>query len=382
VRALRLDFTAEPPLSLVEVEPPVPPARGDWVRLRPRLTGICGSDVSLLKFSSSLFLAPYVDLPATLGHEILAEDEDGRRVVVDTILGCEALGRDEPCTPCAGLEPQNCRRFGEDAGGLIGYADTVGGGWSDELVVPRANAFEVPEGLEDERAVLMEPTAVSVHAVLLAPVRAPVLVVGAGIIGLTTIAAVRALAPDAEITALAKHEHQAAAAEAAGAAVVMVDADGSHSETLARASGARLAGPSLQQPTVAGGFGTVFECVGSSPAVDLAFRFTEERGTTVLVGGSAYADGLDLSPTWVKELRVLGSYCYGYEEVEGERVRTFELVRRLVADGRLDLGNWMTHVFSLEDHVPALEAAMGKASGALKVAFTPLGPSGDGAGRT
>jgi threonine dehydrogenase-like Zn-dependent dehydrogenase len=29
----------------------------------------------------------------------------------------------------------------------------------------------------------------------------------------------------------------------------------------------------------------VFECVGSTPAVDLAFRFTAEGGTTDLVGG-------------------------------------------------------------------------------------------------
>jgi threonine dehydrogenase-like Zn-dependent dehydrogenase len=61
-------------------------------------------------------------------------------------------------------------------------------------------------------------------------------------------------------------------------------------------------------------------------------------------------------------------------------MRTFELVNRLVADGRLVLGDWVTHVFGLEDHVPALEAAMGKASGALKVAFTPFGPSGTRAG--
>ncbi len=382
MRALRLDFTAEPPLSMQDVEPPTPPALGDWVRLRPRLAGICGTDMSLLKFESSMFFAPFVDVPATLGHEILADDPDGRRVVVDAILGCEALGRDDRCPPCADRRPENCRRFGEDAGGVVGYADTVGGGWSDELVAPRSNVFEVPDVVEDERAVLFEPAAVAVHAALLTPVRPPVLVVGAGVIGLTVIAAVRALFPEAELVALAKHGHQAAAAAAAGAAVVRTDGDGAHSEALARASGARLAGPSLEQPTVAGGFSTVFECVGSSAAVDLAFRFTEERGTTVLVGGPTYANGLDLSPTWAKELRVLGSYCYGYEEVEGERIRTFELVRRMVADGRLDLGKWVTHVFTLEDHGPALEAAMGKASGALKVAFDPRRPSGTGAGRT
>jgi len=327
--------------------------------------------VSLLRFSSSMFLAPLMDLPATLGHEIVADDEDGRRVTVDVVLGCEALGREDRCPPCAAFQPQGCRRFGEDAGGVIGYADTTGGGWSEDMVAPWTNVFEVPAELTDTQAALLEPAAVSLHAALLAPVRPPVLVVGAGVVGLTAVAALRALDPGLEIVALAKHAHQAVAAEEAGATAVRIRADGSHAEELAAGSGARLAGPSVDQPTVAGGFATVFECVGATPAVDLAFRFTQERGTTVLVGGSAYAEGLDLAPTWAKELRILGSYCYGYEEVEGERIRTFDLLHRLVAEGRLRLGEWVTHRFALEDYAAALGAALGKGSGALKVAFEP-----------
>lgn len=82
MRALQLDFSEVPPISLREVEPPTTPGAG-WVRLRPRLSGICGSDVNLLSFAASMYLAPYVDLPATLGHEIVATTEDGERVVVD-----------------------------------------------------------------------------------------------------------------------------------------------------------------------------------------------------------------------------------------------------------------------------------------------------------
>jgi threonine dehydrogenase-like Zn-dependent dehydrogenase len=52
----------------------------------------------------------------------------------------------------------------------------------------------------------------------------------------------------------------------------------------------------------------------------------------------------------------------------------------LVADGPLDLGKWVTHVFALEDLARALEAARGKAGGALKVAFAPHRPGGVGAG--
>ncbi|HXJ66114.1 MAG TPA: hypothetical protein VNN79_20320 [Actinomycetota bacterium] len=62
-------------------------------------------------------------------------------------------------------------------------------------------------------------------------------------------------------------------------------------------------------------------------------------------------------------------------------MRTFDLVTRWAAEGRLDLGKWVTHTFALEEHGPALEAAMGKGSGALKVTFAPRRPSGAGAGR-
>jgi threonine dehydrogenase-like Zn-dependent dehydrogenase len=83
------------------------------------------------------------------------------------------------------------------------------------------------------------------------------------------------------------------------------------------------------------------------------------------------AGGLDLAPTWSRELEIVGSYCYGYETWEGERVRTFDLLIDLVSSGRFPLGDWLTHTFALEDHAAALEAAMGKASGAIKVAFRP-----------
>ncbi|MBI4260770.1 MAG: zinc-binding dehydrogenase [Actinobacteria bacterium] len=372
MRALQLDFAEVPPLALHEVEPPPLPGDG-WARLRPRLTGICGSDVGLLSLHQSMYLAPYMDLPATLGHEILADDEDGRRVVVDTVLGCEALGRtgDEACPPCVAGFPEVCRRFGEDQGALIGFSAGVGGGWSEELVAPRANLFPVPEDLPDERAVLLEPAAVMLHAVLLRPIRSPALVVGAGLLGLSGAAVLRALDPSVEVVVLAKHEHQARAAEEAGATAVRLREDGGHNERLAELSGARLAGPSIDRPTVTGGFPVVLECVGNDAAVDLSFRMAEERGTVVLVGGSAYARELDLAPTWSRELEIVGSYCYGWERWEGERIRTFDLVLDLVRDGRLRPGEWVTHTFGLEEHPAALAAAMSKSGGALKVCFRP-----------
>ena len=58
------------------------------------------------------------------------------------------------------------------------------------------------------------------------------LVVGAGIIGLASVAALKALFPRCQVTVLARHAHQAGAATACGADhVVMTDSANGHYES-------------------------------------------------------------------------------------------------------------------------------------------------------
>ena len=67
----RTFFARLAPLRLQEMEfsPPGPA----WVVLRPRLCGICGSDLRLLKGAESFLLEPYASMPAVLGHEVVGE---------------------------------------------------------------------------------------------------------------------------------------------------------------------------------------------------------------------------------------------------------------------------------------------------------------------
>ena len=67
----RTFFAGVAPLKLQEIafSPPGPA----WVVLRPRLCGICGSDLRLLKGAESFLLEPYASMPAVLGHEVVAE---------------------------------------------------------------------------------------------------------------------------------------------------------------------------------------------------------------------------------------------------------------------------------------------------------------------
>ncbi len=191
------------PLRLLEIDPPELPAPG-WRRLRPRLTGICGSDLATLDGTSSRYFEPIVTFPFVPGHEIVGELADGpdagTRVVVEPVLGCAARGVLPPCAPCAAGHKDLCEHLtlGHVHPGLqTGYCADTGGGWSEELVVHESQLRPVPDELSDEAAVIVEPTACAVHAVLRAAI-APgerIVVLGAGTLGLLCIAKIHRTRP-------------------------------------------------------------------------------------------------------------------------------------------------------------------------------------------
>src|SRR6185312_9142636 len=114
---------------------------------------------------------------------------------------------------CAAGEHSRCTHFTDGAvapGMLLGTTRDLGGSWGERFVAHESQVVPVPDGMSDEEAVLVEPFACSVHAVRanLPPDGARVLVIGGGSIGLLTTAALRALAPRAEVTMLARHEFQ------------------------------------------------------------------------------------------------------------------------------------------------------------------------------
>jgi threonine dehydrogenase-like Zn-dependent dehydrogenase len=88
------------PLRLTDVDPPELPGPG-WKRVRPRLAGICGSDLATVDGQSSRYFEPIVSFPFVPGHEVVGELEDGTRVVVQPTLTCAARGVEPLCAQCA-----------------------------------------------------------------------------------------------------------------------------------------------------------------------------------------------------------------------------------------------------------------------------------------
>ncbi|HET9443608.1 MAG TPA: zinc-binding dehydrogenase [Acidimicrobiales bacterium] len=342
------------PLRLADVDEPEPPGAG-WVRVRPRLSGICGSDLATIDGHSSRYFEPIVSFPFVPGHEVVGDLDDGRRVVVQPVLACAPRGIDPPCPSCAAGQVNRCQRiaFGDLEPGLqTGYCADTGGGWSVSLVAHESQLHLVPEAMSDEAAVLVEPTACAVHAARSVPAGS-VAVIGAGTLGLLTIAALRDLdRPVGRLLATAKHPEQRRLARDLGADLVV------EPDALGRA--VRSATRSLRVGgQLTGGIDNVVDCVGSEASIRQALSVVAPGGTVVVVGMPATVS-IDLTTLWHREISLRG--CYAYDRSD------FEAAFDLVAAAGLE--RLLSATYPLDRYRDAIEhAAAAGTRGAVKIAF-------------
>jgi threonine dehydrogenase-like Zn-dependent dehydrogenase len=366
------------PLQLEETQDPELPTP-EWVRVRPLLSGICGSDLGTLSSENSPYFSPITSPPFVMGHEILgevAEDNSGfqagERVLVEPALGCRVRGMEPPCPYCASGRHALCLNVakGDISPGIqTGFCHDTGGGWSrGTLVVHSSQLHRVPDPVPDEAAVAVEPLACAVHAALgSAPGPDDTsLVIGAGSVGLFTVAALRHLTRAGRIICVAKHERQREEARRLGADEVVYPRD--TYTTLPGMLGTEAYEPELGKPVVMGGADRVFECVGSPRTIEDALRLTKPGGGVALVGMPGARSGLDLTALWYKEITLKGTYAYGAEEYNGEMTTSFALALRLAP--KIELENLVGPLFPLQDYREAISAARSAGrEGRIKIAF-------------
>jgi threonine dehydrogenase-like Zn-dependent dehydrogenase len=353
------------PLRLTDTDPVPLPGPG-WVRIRPRLAGICGSDLATIDGRSSRYFEPIVSFPFVPGHEVVADTDDGSRIVLEPVLGCVARGIDPPCPACTRGDLGNCERlaFGHLEPGLqSGFCADTGGGWSTFMVAHESQLHAVPEDMDDDDAVMVEPTACAVHAALRAGVDDGdvVAVLGAGTLGLLTVAAVRRYTGAGTILAAAKHPVQRALAADLGADTVC---EPDELPRLVR----RITGSMAYGNQLTGGADGVLDCVGSDTSIQQSLAVVKPRGRVTLVGMPAVVK-LNLTTLWHRETAIVGAYAYGTETLaSGERRRTFDMAFELVRSARL--GRLVSAMYPLADYKAAIEhAASAGRRGAVKVAF-------------
>lgn len=377
-RVKGLDTSRLSPLQLEEVPEPKLPTPA-WVRVKPLLSGICGSDLGTLSAESSPYFSPLTSPPFVMGHEILGEivqDNSnfsaGERVVVEPALGCVVRGIEPPCAYCASGRYALCVNVakGDISPGIqTGFCGDTAGGWSEgTLVAHPSQLYRVSDEVPDEAAVAIEPLACAVHAALkLDPgLDETTVVIGAGSVGLFVVAALRQLTNAGHVICVAKHERQRREALRLGADEVVHPKE-TYGE-LPKILGAERYRPELGKPVVMGGAENIFECVGAPGTIEDAVRLCAPGGEVALVGMPGARSCLDLTALWYKEIELAGTYAYGIEEYRGERVKSFELAMKIAPE--IKLASLVGPRFRLRQYREAIAAARTSGrNGHVKVVF-------------
>ena len=352
----------------------------DWVRLRPRLGGICGSDVSLVTLHAppDYFGRGLIVEPLVLGHENVsdllergpdaADVPTGARFNVDPIIPCAARGIDPPCPSCRDGQLCACWNVAEPEprlGFSLGHSGAVGGSWADAFVAHKSQLVPVPDALSDEQAVLVDPLSCSVHTVLRRPPTADdrdVLVTGCGLIGLGIIASLRILGFQGRLFATARYPYQADLARQFGADEVWTGAHLRQKNLMRRVAdvfGLHVVKGAFGKPVVLGGVDLAYDAVGSRDTLEDVLRVIRPQGTLVLAG-MGHPRWVDWDPVPHKQLTIVGSHGRGIENWHGEPKHTYQVVHDLMAQGHFPADKLLTHVFPLEDYRRAMEVLTSK----------------------
>jgi 2-desacetyl-2-hydroxyethyl bacteriochlorophyllide A dehydrogenase len=293
-----------------------PPGSGELLEMAA--TSVCGSDLMYLQFGTRW----------VLGHELAGVRADGTPVVVEALYGC---GK---CEQCRAGRYNICPTHGERALGM--FAD---GGMAEQFAAPAQRLVAVPDGLDIRDASLVEPAAVSWHALRLGMTgpSTRVAVVGGGALGLLAVAgALRMGAP--EVALEARHRHQQEAGERLGA---------------------RLATDGL--------YDVVIEAAGTDASLARAVELVGRGGSVVVLGVHLQPVQLDWMTLFNREARVVPSlgYC-----AHGQG-REIEDAAAMLADDPDIVRTLITHRFPIEDAVEAFRVADDRAAGAIRVVIEP-----------
>ena len=371
-------FSSFAPLQVQNL-PRQPLPASNWVRVRNSLAGICGSDLQLIFVDGDYSVAPAA-LPnhnrSYPGHEVVGEvievGDDvrhlhvGDRVALQYGPNCITAGVQEPCRSCASGHYGLCE-YGELPG-----PQPIGGGWSEEMLLHEQQLFRLPTDINDMQGVLLEPSAVALHAVLrhVPQGQDRVLIIGAGTIGLLILQVVRALAPDAEVSVMARHAFQIEQAARLGAHIIYPK--DSYRE-VQRATGAKLYRGMWGNKMLLGGYDVIYDSVGNTQTTHDALRWARAGSTVVMVGLNLHRMQLDLTPIWYQEINLIGTMGHSIETWpidSSERKSTFEVTTALIQNKKIFPDKLITHSFPLNSYRDALMTAADKdRNHAIKVVF-------------
>lgn len=359
-----------------KMKDPVLPA-GNWVKVRNIQTGVCGTDISFFRSTpgTSSALEPIPGSARTyMGHETVGVVEEAGPAVTKFKPGDRVTLR-EYMSSCGNKDIEPACRFCEDGNYCLceNYGEpssiapeNTGAGFGDYYIAPERQLTKIYDGIDDDTATMIEPAAVSLHSVLLAPPEKgeKVMVLGCGTIGLGIVQSVKLVQPDCTVYVLERVKEKQELALRLGADKVIT---GDTYEYIEKELDGKLYHGMMGNKMVLGGFDRIYDCVGGDWANNNCVRWLRARGTLVKVGHHMCGTKFDETPIWWQELKIIGVDAHGMEDFEGKHISTFDLVQELVISGRLDLSCFITHRFPLSDYKKALKLMLKGDKSVIKI---------------
>ncbi|MCA9241999.1 MAG: galactitol-1-phosphate 5-dehydrogenase [Planctomycetales bacterium] len=332
-------------LEYTSVDDPV--VQDDTVLVRVAACGVCGSDVHGFDGSSGRRVPPLV-----MGHEAAGVVEavgaavtrftPGDRVTFDSTVSCGA------CEFCSRGQINLC-----DARQVLGVSCgdyRRNGAFAELVAAPERIVYSLPQETPFEHAALVEALSVAVHAVSRTPdvAGATTVVVGAGMIGLLVVQALR-VAGAGSVIAMDIDEDRLALASRLGASETVNAESCDTAQTIADLTQGR-------------GADAAFEVVGATPTVRSAIECVRKGGAVTLVGNISPSVELPLQSVVTRELTLLGSCASS-----GEYERCIELM----ASGQVDVGPLISATAPLEEGPRWFDRLYAREPGLMKVVLCP-----------
>ena len=322
---------------------PKPKIKSNEVLVRVKAVGICGSELHAYEGISQRRTPPLI-----MGHEFSGEVVEvgkdvenfklGERIVVDPLKRCGV------CTPCVRGQGNVCRNVR-----LLGLHTS--GAFAEYIAVPDLNCYMLPDHVTFEEGAMAEPLSVAIRAVNNSSIKLgdTVVIIGAGIIGLTVLKAAKA-AGTGNLVVSDVVDYRLDYAKAFGADVTI---NSKTEDPVAR----------VMELTDGSGADVVFEAVGLEATVQQGIQMLAIGGRLTVVGMLSRTMTLDVLSIVTRELQVRGSYAYAQDD--------FRRALSYIISRKIDVKPLITNVLPLEKTKEGFEMIHEKKGKALKIILKP-----------
>ena len=308
--------------KLVYKEVPMPFCPQGWAIVQVKAAGICSSDIA------RIFEKGTYHFPTIPGHEfsgvVIEVSDKKNRSLIGKKVGVFPLIPCKKCLQCSQGKYETCNNY-----------DYIGsrrdGGFAEYVVVPVWNLIELPENLSFTTAALMEPLAVSLHAVKkLLPVKGKnIAIIGTGMIAFASAQWLLSYGASS-ITIIGRSEQKRKIAESI--------------------KGVKYAvlGESIQE------FECVLEAVGSNSSIETSLNLVKAGGKIVLMGNPVGNILLSQKTYWKilrKQLTLVGTWNSSYVK---EGPSDWAEVLSALENKILQTENLVSHIFKQDQLLNAL----------------------------